>query len=113
MRDPCLYGGCRRGNRSATERNRSRPSVAYPIVSVSAFLKLADWYRAFVSSGQGEQSCKDRKRGAAVGPIESSSSIVSEPALEGSPGRGSSANADDAEPDRGQAASTTSGREGG
>ncbi len=76
-------------------------------------MQLADWYRAFVSGGQGEHPCKDPKKGATGGSVEATGGRVSGPTLEGSLGRGSAANADDSESDRGQAASTTSGSEGG
>lgn len=56
----------------------------------------------------------DRKRGVADGgTADSAGGIVSESTLDGFAGRGSTADADDPQPDRGQAASTTSSREGG
>ena len=55
----------------------------------------------------------DRKKGGADGSVEAAGGIVPEPALAGSHGRGAAANADDPQPDRSQATSTTSGRKGG
>ena len=102
---------CRKSNRPATQRNRPRPNSDCPVVSVAAFLKLADWYRSFVGATQGEPSCKDRNKGADKGV--DFLGIVSEPALAGSAGRGSSASTSDVEPDHSQAASAASQRKGG
>ena len=94
--------GCNSGNCNATDLNRPRSLAAYPIVSVSALLSLADWYRTFRSTVQGGQPCNDCDRGASDGFVGHSRGIVSVPALEGHGGRGSPPDSDDPQPDRSQ-----------
>jgi hypothetical protein len=109
-----LPATCQGGKQTATEGNRARPSADYPVVSLAALLKLAEWYRAFRSPGQGEgYSCTDRKKGAADDAAPDAPGTPPEPTLGGAGGRGSPADADDPQSDRGPATATSSGRQGG
>ena len=103
----------RSGSRAATESNRSGPTLAFPVVSVSALSKLAEWHSAFVSTSQGGQSCSERKRGADGSTIDPDCGLVLEPTVEVSVGRGSTADADEPQPARVQAASATFESQGG
>jgi hypothetical protein len=76
-------------------------------------LKLADWCRQFVRSDQGGLPCEDRKQGATEESLEATDRIVSETALDGLARGRSPSNANESQPDRRQAASTTSHRKGG
>ena len=57
----CPFGDCRTYKHNTNEVERDRPSEGFPIISVSALLKLAEWYETYLSNQtvqKGEQGCE-------------------------------------------------------
>ena len=71
------------------EVNRYRPITGFPVVSVSAFLKLADWYRAYRSTTHGGQPCPAKKPEPFSGEADPTAADKPDQAL-GSSSRGDS-----------------------
>jgi hypothetical protein len=110
------WRSCKNSKCSATQDNQHRPSGTYPVVSVTAFLELAEWYGSFVERIQGGSACTDRKResGERIADLaDAARGIVSERVVDGSEGRGSSASLDGPQSDHREAASITSQHTGG
>ena len=57
----CVY--CRRRKYSTPKVKQHGPSGAYPIVSLAALVKLADWYQAHQRPPQGVQPCANPSHG--------------------------------------------------
>ena len=108
---PCSC--CRRGKCNAPEANRHRPISPFPLVSVSAFLKLADWYQAYTFAIQGGEPCAGAKKDPFCGETGSESAAGAEPTLGSSSRGGSPAKPAGAQSIGCSAASPTSKQRGG
>src|SRR5690348_9045446 len=105
---------CKRSKRDARKVNRYRSGGEFPVVSVSAFLKLADWYRAYRSVTQGGEPCPTDERPFS-GPSRTGTASADKPAaaLGSNSSRGSSASVANAQPHRSSTGSVASTQRGG
>ena len=108
------HHGCVRRNKHKTpEDERYRPSPGPPVVSLFAFLKLADWHRTYRNSVQGGEPCPAAKKSPF--PAGTAADSTAEPAapVGGSFGRTSPAHSAGAQSNRRTATSGASKRQGG
>src|SRR5438128_12393848 len=108
---PCTC--CRRNKRNARKVNGYRPAADFPVVSVSAFLKLADWYRAYLIAMQGGDPCPTAKKEPFSGTTGCESADKPAAAVGSSSRAGSPASAADAQSHRGPADPAASQQRGG
>ena len=109
----CTPGYTRRNRHNARQINRHRPSANFPVVSVFAFLKLADWHEAYRNGTQGGKSCDKARKEPFSGERISESTGKLAAALASPSRRDSSASLAGAQPDHHPAASAASKRQGG
>lgn len=107
------FDGCRRNKRNTSKSNRYRPTDGFPLLSVSALLKLADWLQVYRISPHGGKPC-DPTKTESFCPAASGAEVGRADATLGSnPGSESRAGVADARPARRSTASRTSKRKGG
>jgi len=117
----CMFAGtgavsirCPRSSKHKTRQvNCTGPLPKLPLLSVSTFFKLANWYEAHRHTSQGGESCEiGRKESFSAGTEVQPADSIASPLGDTVP-RGSSANAAGARSHRGTAASASSKRQGG
>ena len=57
-----LYGGCKTYKHNTKKVKRDRPSEALPLISVSALLKLAEWYETYFTIQKGAERCENLEK---------------------------------------------------
>jgi hypothetical protein len=113
-RGPYLSLDYRTNNYNTGEVNRDRPSPPYPVISVSALLKLAKWYQDHSTTYEGGERCTNpQKERHPPANNQATGHINGATPLGDITGSDSSTDIAAVEPDGASATSTSTGQGGG